>query len=235
METRANFILIGIFTIAAILGSLLFFIWLASVQINRQYETYGILFEDVSGLDASGDVLFNGLSVGKVIGLRIDDTDPSKVFTTIEVDASTPVRSNTVAQLQSQGVTGVSYISLSGGGPDGTPLTAPDGGLPIIPSRRSTVQALVEDAPDLLAEATGLLEQFRALTGPENQRYLRNILQNLLWAFGYNTVLIPVAAGVFYPAFGWLLSPVLAAGAMALSSVFVLSNALRLKRAGGVK
>ena len=179
METRANFILIGIFTIAAILGSLLFFIWLASVQINRQYETYGILFEDVSGLDASGDVLFNGLSVGKVIGLRIDDTDPSKVFTTIEVDASTPVRSNTVAQLQSQGVTGVSYISLSGGGPEGTPLTAPDGGVPIIPSRRSTVQALVEDAPDLLAEATGLLEQFRALTGPENQRYLRNILQNL--------------------------------------------------------
>ena len=61
-------------------------------------------------------------------------------------------------------------------------------------------------------------------------RTLRNIKENLVWAFGYNTALIPVAAGLFYPVFGWLLSPVLAAGAMALSSVFVLSNALRLRR-----
>ncbi len=61
-------------------------------------------------------------------------------------------------------------------------------------------------------------------------RTMRNIRQNLFWAFGYNTALIPVAAGVLYPALGVLLSPILAAGAMALSSVFVLSNALRLRR-----
>ena len=58
---------------------------------------------------------------------------------------------------------------------------------------------------------------------------MRNIRQNLFWAFGYNTLLIPVAAGVLYPFSGVLLSPVLAAGAMALSSVFVLTNALRLR------
>ncbi|MDR6267319.1 Cu+-exporting ATPase [Roseobacter sp. N2S] len=62
-----------------------------------------------------------------------------------------------------------------------------------------------------------------------SQRTMRNIRQNLFWAFGYNALLIPVAAGVFYPVAGLMLSPALAAGAMALSSVFVLSNALRLR------
>ena len=57
-----------------------------------------------------------------------------------------------------------------------------------------------------------------------------NIRQNLFWAFAYNAALIPVAAGALYPAYGILLSPVFAAGAMALSSVFVLGNALRLRR-----
>ena len=60
---------------------------------------------------------------------------------------------------------------------------------------------------------------------------MRNIKQNLFWAFAYNTALIPVAAGVLYPLFAVMLSPMLAGGAMALSSVFVVSNALRLRRA----
>ncbi|WP_417740777.1 heavy metal translocating P-type ATPase [Salipiger sp.] len=74
-------------------------------------------------------------------------------------------------------------------------------------------------------ELAGVVEAFHV-----SGAVLRNIRQNLFWAFGYNVALIPVAAGVLYPAFGLMLSPMLAAGAMALSSVFVLSNALRLRR-----
>lgn len=64
-----------------------------------------------------------------------------------------------------------------------------------------------------------------------SRQVMRNIRENLFWAFGYNVALIPVAAGALYPVFGWMLSPMLGAAAMGLSSVFVLSNALRLKRA----
>ncbi|MFC0339479.1 MlaD family protein [Paracoccus niistensis] len=179
METRANFVLIGAFTLLGILGSLGFFVWLASVQIDRRYDVYGILFDDVTGLDQSGDVLFNGIPVGRVIGLQIYAPDPGRVLATVEVDATTPIRQNTVAQLTFQGVTGVAYIALSGGRGEAPPLIAPDSELPIIPSRRSTVQALAEEAPALLARASELIEQLQALISEENRAHVAGILRNL--------------------------------------------------------
>ena len=115
METRAHFIIIGLFTILGILGGLGFFLWLASVQIDRQYAQYGVLFDSVTGLDQSADVLFNGVAVGRVTGIRIWENDPSKAYVALEIDAATPIAVDTIAQLESQGVTGVAYIALSGG------------------------------------------------------------------------------------------------------------------------
>lgn len=184
METRANFILIGAFTLAAMIGTLVFFIWLAAVQIDRQYASYAVLFEDVAGLDAAGAVTYNGINVGQVIALRIHAPDPSKVLATIQIDAETPISTNTVAQLQSQGVTGVAFISLSTGDQPPGPITQFVDDLPVIASRRSTVQVLVEDAPDFLAESLVLLRQVQALTGPDNQAYVADILRNLASSSG---------------------------------------------------
>ena len=88
---------------------------------------------------------------------------------------------------------------------------------------------------DVAIEAADVVLMSGSLKGVPNaialsKATIRNIKQNLFWAFAYNAALVPVAAGVLYPPFGILLSPIFAAGAMALSSVFVLGNALRLRR-----
>lgn len=88
---------------------------------------------------------------------------------------------------------------------------------------------------DIAIESADVVLMSGDLTGVVNalaisQATIRNIKENLFWAFAYNSCLIPVAAGVLYPINGTLLSPMFAAGAMAMSSVFVLGNALRLKR-----
>ena len=99
----------------------------------------------------------------------------------------------------------------------------------------SAVGLAVGTGTDIAIEAADVVLMSGRLTAVSDaialsRATIRNIRQNLFWAFAYNVALIPVAAGVLYPAFGILLSPMFAAGAMALSSVFVLSNALRLRR-----
>ena len=85
METKANYILIGAFTLIGILIGFGFVLWLAKVEVDRQYAYYDILFDNVSGLSEAGDVRYNGLPVGQVVELRLAPQDPSKVLVRIEV------------------------------------------------------------------------------------------------------------------------------------------------------
>ncbi len=186
METKANFVLIGTMTVLGVLGLLGLLIWFAKVEIDRQYAQYEVLFESVSGLGMAADVRYNGLSVGKVVGLGLDADDPGKVRVRIEVAADTPIKTDTTAQLNSQGVTGVSFVALTGGSPgaallldSGTPTA-----VPLIPAERSVVQALTEDAPDLVAEAVAAIKEVRNFLGSENQTAVSNVLQNLETASG---------------------------------------------------
>lgn len=83
------------------------------------------------------------------------------------------------------------------------------------------------DSADIVLMKNDLLDVVNAIE--LSHAVLKNIKENLFWAFFYNVIGIPIAAGLFYPFFGWLLDPMFGAAAMSLSSVFVVSNALRLR------
>jgi phospholipid/cholesterol/gamma-HCH transport system substrate-binding protein len=180
METKANFVLIGAFTLLAVLAGLGFFVWLAKVQINKTYTQYDILFDQVSGLDQSSSVTFNGVNVGKVLTIALDRTNGSLVRVRVEVAASTPVRVGTEATVASQGVTGVAYVGLEGGEPRAKFLTPdPLTGVAEIPSKPTVVQGLLADAPDLLAQAISVLDDMGRFTTPQNADHVTQILTNL--------------------------------------------------------
>lgn len=180
METRARYVLVGLFTLISILAALGFILWLAKVEIDRTYAQYDIRFDSAAGLGVASAVQYNGIDVGRVLTIALDRQDPSLVRVRIEIYASTPVRSDTTAVLASQGVTGVSFVSLEGGRATSPPLLAADPGMvPVITSKPSLVQGLITDAPDLLAEAISLMRDIRGFTTTENKAAIAAILQNV--------------------------------------------------------
>lgn len=175
METRANFVLIGAFTLAGLIGAFAFLLWLAKFSTDQQYAYYDVLFDSVAGLGTAGDVRYNGLKVGQVVGLKLDPDDPTKVRVRLEVGQDTPVTTETVATLESQGVTGVSYVSLSNENPGGTPL--PENG--VIKSKRSPLQSIFESAPELLNKAVDLLDKLNNVVSTQNTESVTELLTNL--------------------------------------------------------
>ena len=184
METRANYVLIGVFTLLAIVGGLGFLVWLARFEVNRQYDYYDVIFDNVSGLSRASDVRFNGLTVGQVTAIDLSEEHRGKVRARIEVTGGTPITEDTTAQLAAQGVTGVSYVSLTSGRDDAALLRPESGKVPEIIARRSVVEALTEDAPDLVNEAITLVKSLQSFIGPDNQAHVSGILANLDQASG---------------------------------------------------
>lgn len=185
METRARFVLIGLFTILGFLAALGFVLWLAKVQLDRTYAQYDILFGTVAGLSQTAAVRYNGVDVGKVLTIALDRDDPALVRVRIEIFASTPVRADTIATLASQGVTGVSFVALEGGSAKAEILEVESPAeVPVIRSEKSVVQDLLTTGPDLLAEATALIAQVRSFATPENRDAIAGILANLQEASG---------------------------------------------------
>src|SRR5687768_18253240 len=104
MERQANYALVGALSVVLLLGALVFIVWLAQFQFNQTYDNYRINFRGpVSGLSEGGEVQFNGIRVGEITDIRLDERDPNKVITDITVEHGTPVRVDSQAQTAAQG------------------------------------------------------------------------------------------------------------------------------------
>ncbi|MBS0457003.1 MAG: MCE family protein [Proteobacteria bacterium] len=127
METKANHVLIGAFTLALIAAILLFILWASKYASQGSFKLYDIEFnenESVTGLSVGGDVQYNGIHVGNVRDMRLDPHDPRRVIARVQVKADTPIKTDTKVQLALQSfATGVAFVQFSGGSPNEPLLT----------------------------------------------------------------------------------------------------------------
>ena len=179
METRANYVLIGGFTLLASVFLLLFALWAAKFSSDRNWREYQVIFtEPVTGLTEGGGVQYNGISVGTVDKLSLAPDDARKVVALLKLKADAPVKVDTRAKLSQQGITGVPFIQLTGGGPQSARLErGNDGEIPIIRTEPSALQNIADTANRLVARMDQLLSQ-------ENINRISNTLDNLEQATG---------------------------------------------------
>ncbi|MFY9623491.1 MAG: MlaD family protein [Rhodoplanes sp.] len=167
METRANYILVGLFALAVIAGGFGFVYCFNSPSSGPERKRYEVVFDGtVSGLKPGGWVLFNGLRVGEVASLRIDPDAPRQVIAVIYVDKDVVLRQDTGVGLEFQGLTGFATIALRGGSP-----TAPALDPPILRADLASTQ-------DLSSAARSVLRRLDTVVS-ENETSVRTSLKNL--------------------------------------------------------
>lgn len=161
METRANHVLIGAFTLGVCLFAVLFALWAAKYTTEKSFQEYDVVFQEaVTGLSVGSQVLYSGISVGAVRNLSLVRDDPRKVVARIRLSADTPVKTDTRAKLTLTGLTGTAVIQLTGGSPGSPALEAPEGKrVATIPSEPSALQNIAATANEIVDRVNVLLSE----------------------------------------------------------------------------
>lgn len=181
METRANYALIGAFLIIGVLAVGGFALWLGQLQFNRDYAEYDVVFAGaVNGLSEGGEVRYLGIKVGEIDRLSFDPENATRVVARIRVDAETPLREDSEANLDFQGLTGVTFIQLRPGSPQSPRLPVTTGAdVPQIKTELTQFEEIISGGQELMADAMTTMESVNAFLSPENARSLRDSLANI--------------------------------------------------------
>lgn len=190
METKVNYTLVGLFVVilTAILAGVV--IWLGKGDYRGLYDRYyAYMRESVAGLSVNAAVKYRGVDVGRVKDIALNPENPEEVWLTLDIVRGTPIKEDTVAVLETQGLTGLATVNLTGGTKDSPPLVAQPGQeYPVIKTGPSLFFRLdmalsrllaEQQVPRLLDSLVSLTEGASSVVGEENRAALRQILTDL--------------------------------------------------------
>ena len=181
METKVSFSIVGAFVL--VLGAVLIggALWLASGGAwQKEYDIFlAIENESVSGLNLNAPVKYNGVDVGKVRRIDLDRANPERVILSFAIERGTPVKEDTIAVLKTQGLTGITYVELSGGALSSPPLrTIPPNRYPVIQTKPSLSARLENVLTNVLGKLDSTSNNINAILSPGNQAAFKDILSN---------------------------------------------------------
>jgi phospholipid/cholesterol/gamma-HCH transport system substrate-binding protein len=170
MERNANYALVGLSSLLLFIGLLVFVVWLARFQFARDFDTYDVLFVGpVRGLNEGGEVHFNGIKVGEVTTIELDRANTNRVIARVRINSDVPVRTDSRATLEPQGITGVNYVQVSAGTQDQPLLkdTVAEG-VPVILSQSSAISDLLAGGGTVLTRAIEALDRVSSVLSDDN-------------------------------------------------------------------
>jgi len=182
MEKNANYALVGFASMILFAGLIVFIIWLARFSVTREYDLYDIIFEGpVRGISEGGEVHFNGIKVGDVTRIALDPANAARVVARIKVTDDVPIRTDSYATLEAQGITGVNYVQITAGTPQRPLLktTVPRGVVPVIRSQKGTLADLLEGGGTVLQRTVEALDRVNRLLSDSNIRAFSGTMEDV--------------------------------------------------------
>jgi phospholipid/cholesterol/gamma-HCH transport system substrate-binding protein len=181
METRANYVIVGAFVLVCIVGLFVAVLWVAGSQYREEYAYFRTYFTGaVTGLGKGTVVRYNGIDIGHVYDVAIDDADPKRVIVTLQIDPKAKIHVDSVATLESQGLTGATYVEIEGGTATSPLLQAEPGQpYPVIPSKPSALQLLAQSGPEMVQELKLAGDRFSDLLSDQNRKAVAETLEHL--------------------------------------------------------
>lgn len=181
MESKTNYTIVGLIVLILTAGLLSAGLWLSVGFNQKEYTSYTVyLKESVSGLSVESPVKFNGVQVGYVKEIKLNKNDPRQVELLLNIEKSTPITTSTSATLISQGITGVTYVGLSAGSSELTPLRKmPGEPYPVIPSKPSLLNQLDAVLKEVAENVGAVSEKAQLIFNEENADNVRKSLANI--------------------------------------------------------
>jgi phospholipid/cholesterol/gamma-HCH transport system substrate-binding protein len=182
MERNANYALVGFASLMLFVGMVAFVVWLARISFAQQYDIYDVVFQGpVDGLSKGGEVHFNGIKVGDITDIGLVKDNPTQVDARVRVTNDVPIRADSYATAEPQGITGVSYIQITPGSPTQPLLKtmAHPGKYPIIHGQPGALSALLAGGGTVLASAAQALSRVNRVLSDQNIENFSTTLSDL--------------------------------------------------------